>query len=283
MSNFKGRIHICANEKMQERFKELICELSCVYNAKFLEDTVDENDYVIIFGGDGSLNYAINNFESIDKAQIVYIPTGTANDFARSLKISYVEPKISMIEQIIKDSQSISVPLMKCNEKYFINAAVGGSLADVTSSGDELLKKVTGKLSYYLGAVEKFVTAKLVKFDLQIKDHIKSVQTYGFLVSQGLYAGGGAKVSTRVVPSFQEKFNFFTPNTTQLLESVEYALRIQKRDCGDFDGKDLINRYERKVCLSSKKPIKVKIDGEEYSAKELCFEKSKRSLNFLIY
>lgn len=53
-----------------------------------------KDDYLIIAGGDGTLNRFVNDTDGIDFAgEILYYPIGTGNDFARDLgKLGATEP-----------------------------------------------------------------------------------------------------------------------------------------------------------------------------------------------
>ena len=88
----------------------------CLNNAMFLEVYIDDDvtyiditriksyrvfingleadDYLIIAGGDGTLNHFINDTIGIPiKQEILYFPTGTGNDFACDLRRSvYTNP-----------------------------------------------------------------------------------------------------------------------------------------------------------------------------------------------
>ena len=43
---------------------------------------------MVILGGDGTVNEAVQGIEDFDKAVISYIPTGSSNDLARDMGIS---------------------------------------------------------------------------------------------------------------------------------------------------------------------------------------------------
>lgn len=65
--------------QMQERIHRITSERYC---QKMGEDT-----HLVIVGGDGSLNVAISAIDSFEHTKLSYIPLGSGNDFARSMKI----------------------------------------------------------------------------------------------------------------------------------------------------------------------------------------------------
>ncbi|MEF9942019.1 MAG: diacylglycerol kinase family lipid kinase [Lachnospiraceae bacterium] len=55
----------------------------------FIRDLTGDGLYhtIVILGGDGTVNEVINGITNYEKVTIGYIPTGSSNDFARSLKL----------------------------------------------------------------------------------------------------------------------------------------------------------------------------------------------------
>ena len=72
------------------------------YNAtKILEDYDKEFNIILACGGDGTLNETIEGlYERNKDVKVCFIPSGTTNDFAKSLNISFNRLHIS---KYIKD------------------------------------------------------------------------------------------------------------------------------------------------------------------------------------
>lgn len=61
-------------------------DISKVKDYQVFLSGLERDDYLILCGGDGTLNRFINNTEGIDiHSEILYYPTGTGNDFAADL------------------------------------------------------------------------------------------------------------------------------------------------------------------------------------------------------
>ena len=60
---------------------------------------------IVVLGGDGTLNEVINGIENFDDVTLGYIPSGSSNDLARSLKIPR-KPKKSL-EMVLRPSRYI--------------------------------------------------------------------------------------------------------------------------------------------------------------------------------
>ena len=48
----------------------------------------DEELYIILMGGDGTLNEAINGMDHLERIHLGYLPAGSGNDLAKSLGLS---------------------------------------------------------------------------------------------------------------------------------------------------------------------------------------------------
>ncbi|MFD0705143.1 diacylglycerol/lipid kinase family protein [Alloscardovia venturai] len=68
-----------------------------------LTDT-DVDTYIIIVGGDGSLNAVVNSIVNFDRTFIGFIPAGTGNDFARSLAL-HGSP-LQILKRIVKSENA---------------------------------------------------------------------------------------------------------------------------------------------------------------------------------
>lgn len=110
----------------------------------FLRD-MHKEDILVIVGGDGTLNRFVNDTEGIEISQeILYLPAGTGNDFARDLgKDGYVNP--FAISRYLKTLPSVEVN----GKRYrFINGVGYGIDGYCCQVGDEL-KKIPGKKVNY--------------------------------------------------------------------------------------------------------------------------------------
>ena len=64
---------------------------------------------IIILGGDGTVNEAVNGIADLSKITLGYIPTGSSNDFARSLRLP-TDP-LAALDNILRPSRYLSVPI----------------------------------------------------------------------------------------------------------------------------------------------------------------------------
>ncbi len=58
---------------------------------------------LIALGGDGTINEVVNGIQDLSKVTLGYVPIGSSNDFARSMKLSH-EPEV-LLKQILSPSE----------------------------------------------------------------------------------------------------------------------------------------------------------------------------------
>ena len=123
-------------------------------------------DFVILSGGDGTLNTTVNFLlKNNYKLPIGFIPSGTCNDFARSLNLP---ASLSECLEIIFAGHTITVDIGVINDNiYFLNTCAGGLFVDVSFNTHDELKRNFGPLAYYLKALGEVAHKK--SFPLKIK------------------------------------------------------------------------------------------------------------------
>lgn len=110
---------------------------------------MEREDYLVIVGGDGTLNRFVNDTNGLEIAQeIVYYPTGTGNDFAKDVGMGENPLPITAY---LKDLPTVEVN----GKRYrFINGVGFGIDGYCCQIGDEL-RKIPGKKVNYTGIAIK--------------------------------------------------------------------------------------------------------------------------------
>ncbi len=278
----------CANQGAKDNHADFFSALEKEYQAtEFSKDHDLDQSVIILVGGDGTLNHFLQNISIADANKIesiIYFPAGTANDFARSLGIAKTKPSVSKALSVLEGQKRLLVPVMTCNDRFFINAVSVGAPAKVTSSGDDLIKKATGKLSYYLNALEELLSPDIFEFSFSVDDGPwEQFSSFGALISQGLFAGGGVKISPSYCAHFGRSFGFTTVASTEISETLKILFEAQSENFAPSSHEKLISHLCQKLELSSNRPLPLKLDGEDYESQRLVFQKSDRSLPFLLH
>ncbi|WP_366923454.1 diacylglycerol kinase family lipid kinase [Metallumcola ferriviriculae] len=148
---------------------------------------------LIAVGGDGTLNEAVNGLAG-SRVALGVIPTGTGNDFARSVGIS-ADPLQAIVQMYTGKEQRIDLGWV--GERYFLNACGIGFDAQVANLINEGFKKITGKTAYLLAAVKVFLSFRPQPVLIEVDGKIIEKKIVLVAVTNGRYYGGGIKISPR--------------------------------------------------------------------------------------
>lgn len=157
--------------------------------TEILQSTDEEVDFYI-YGGDGTVNEAVNGIVSRggNRARICIKPTGTGNDLVRTVAQS--------------GKSEISSDVLTVNDRYAVNAVNTGFDLEVVLKAAELKKKpfVSGSLAYILGIFEVLSgkmgkRVKITYTDRGGNENIFNDDCLLALAGNGMYYGGGFKSS----------------------------------------------------------------------------------------
>lgn len=122
-----------------------------ISNYKAFLRGLEKEDYIILAGGDGTLNRFVNNTEGISfPNDVLYYPNGTGNDFAGDLGYKKECAPFSV------KSYLTGLPFVTVNgKKYrFINGVGYGIDGYCCQVGDELKKRPGKKINYTTIAIK---------------------------------------------------------------------------------------------------------------------------------
>lgn len=153
-----------------------------------IERCGDKADFVVIAGGDGSLNAAAPAL--IDSGlPLGILPGGTANDLARTLGLP-----LDMVEaaKVIAAGRIRAIDVGEVNGKPFFNVASLGMSASLADRLTRETKRRWGRLAYALTATEVLIEARrfgaIIRPDEGDEVAVRSLQ---IAVGNGRHYGGG--------------------------------------------------------------------------------------------
>ena len=148
----------------------------------------DGYDTIVVCGGDGTINMAVNGMMASGiNAKLGIIPSGTANDYASFLKL----PKDpAAAAKIIAGGKTLLTDIGKANDKYFINVCGAGFLTNISQHINEEFKNTLGKMAYYIKGIEQ--VQNFVPMNVRITNSTESFEEsiYFLIVLNGQGAGG---------------------------------------------------------------------------------------------
>jgi len=180
---------------MKNNFEESGCKVEIEYTTieknaeKIVEEKIEDNTIVVAVGGDGTLNEVVNGVTKLDKnIRIGFIPLGTTNDFARTLKVPTDKFKLS---QNITNTKNKECDTGMFNGKCFNYVSAFGVFAQTSCSTDRKQKNKFGRLAYLNKGTKDFIELnesyhlKITTDDRQIEGEFE----YGS-ISNSKYIGG---------------------------------------------------------------------------------------------
>lgn len=240
-----------------------------------IEKHAKEISYVIVGGGDGSVNMVL---PSLVKTQIplVVIPLGTANNLARHYDLSYdIKEALSLIDSGTPKNIDLGI----VNDIYFVNVVGLGLSTEVNTSVPAALKRFLGPLAFVLTAI--YLSARIRPFKLNIiadgKEYVR--RSWQISVCNGRHYGNGLIVK----------------DDASLLDGKLHALstEVQKWWQGFFlipaliSGKYKIEHdvslFEAEVIeLATRRRHKIDVDGDIKTHTPAKFRVQRKALNLMV-
>lgn len=167
-----------------------LTDITTIDSYAFLISTLEQDDVIVICGGDGTLNRFVNDTEGLDVPQdILYYPIGTGNDFMRDIEKPFDSDPFS-VKEYIKN-----LPMVEVNgKKYrFLNNVGFGIDGYCCEVGDKLKVESTKPVNYTAIAIKGL----LFHFDPVNATVVVDGKTYNYKkvwlapTMNGRYYGGG--------------------------------------------------------------------------------------------
>jgi diacylglycerol kinase (ATP) len=160
-------------------------------------------DYIVVAGGDGTLNGVVNGLATAAKnVRIGIVPLGTGNDFARTLELpSSIEQNIDILRSA-KTKRIDLVRVKSTRTRYFVNVSAGGFSGVVDGKMTPKIKRTWGPLAYIRGAAAAL--PELHAYHTQIlldDDEQLSAELYNVVVANGRFVAGGLPIAPDANPS----------------------------------------------------------------------------------
>ena len=147
-------------EELQKLGYEMV-----VYPTKEAQDAVQYVEkqgkrfaLIVCCGGDGTLDEVVAGMQKAGlSAPLGYIPAGSTNDFAHSLKIPRT---MRLAARAIVEGSVFPCDLGKLNEDYFVYVAAFGVFTDVSYKTSQEWKNAIGHLAYVLEGARSLSNVK---------------------------------------------------------------------------------------------------------------------------
>jgi diacylglycerol kinase (ATP) len=222
-------------------------------------------DRLVIAGGDGSFNFAINKIlqhsSSLLKKDIGYIPTGTTNILQIETRI---QKNAKVIAKVLIGRNTRKINLSKINEQYFFLMAGIGFDGKIVASVDKGIKKYLGKGAFVLKGFWHFLFLNNKKIEVLFDN--KKIQADWVLSTNSRYYAGRFVV-TKTTNIFQNDLVTYIFKDLTRIKILYYILTIVF--CGDLSkAKNVITTRSKHIKINKlNMDLVAQVDGELFDSK----------------
>lgn len=236
-------------------------------------------EMLICCGGDGTLNEIVSGLMTLEKRPLLgYIPKGTANDFASTLKLTSNTKK--MMKRILKE-KVFPCDIGSFNDRYFTYVAGFGAFTDVSYTTPQPIKSILGRAAYFLEGIKHLSSITSYHLKIEYNNQILEDDFAFGSITNSKSVGGMQSISTKTADLQDGLFEVLLirlPNNPLDLQVIITALLKQE-----------IN--ERWMCffktntlhIESNDDLKWTLDGEEGGVHhDIIIENKKKAITFLV-
>ena len=221
-------------------------------------------DIIVCSGGDGTMNEVIQGIMSAEyRIPVLYLPTGTTNDFAKSLGIPKNPDEAC---ESINNGSIFSCDICSFNDRYFTYVAAFGAFTEVVYETPQQFKNMLGHAAYILEGMKRIKSLE-TSYHLKITyDDGKIVEddfVFG-MVTNSTSVGGFISTSSNVSLNdgvFEVTF-IKKPKTLIEFQNVITALLSKKQDIENAESAYIVSFKASELSIESEIEIPWTLDGE---------------------
>ena len=217
-----------------------------------------EYDLVVCAGGDGTLNEVVCGLMTLEKRPPTgYLPNGSTNDFATSLKLS---SNPAMAAAAIASGRATHLDVGRFNTRFFAYVASFGALTKASYSATQAAKNALGHLAYILEGLGSLDSLHSYRAKIEADGEVFDGEFIFGAVCNSTSLGGLVKLDPEKVQMDDGKFELL------LLKMPKSPLDLQNLITGllkmKYDAPGIIFRHVERVRLTTEDNIPWSLDGE---------------------
>ena len=192
-----------------------------------------EADLVVCCGGDGTLNETIAGLLMAGlNVPVGYIPSGTTNDFASSLKLSHnpVQAAADIIE-----GQPVPYDIGKFGDRYFSYVASFGAFTKSSYAVPQTVKNALGHTAYVLGGISELSQIRNEHVRMEIDGEVVEDDYLFGAICNSTSVGGIITLPPNRVDMGDGIFEVMlirAPRTLNEIPECLFAVQNQEFNCG---------------------------------------------------
>ena len=257
-----GAAHMLPYVVQQLREKNLRCVAYPTMDGFGAEEIIDYEkghfNYIVACGGDGTLNHTINGLMQLeDRPPLIYLPTGSTNDFAQSLGLSR---DIETACGKITEAEPFYYDIGKFNSTYFNYVAAFGAFTKVSYSTSQVLKNQLGHAAYIIEGIKHIPIGQYHTRTVISEERVLHGDYIYCSVSNSTSVGGMSvpvKDEVSMNDGLFEVFLIKAPKSVFDIQGIVAAIATQ-----NYDNQYISYFKTRNVRFEFAKPTPWTLDGE---------------------
>lgn len=239
-------------------------------------------DTVVVCGGDGTINEVINGIIKCNKKiNVTFIPFGTTNDFAKTVKIPINKLKLS---KKLSKYQKQNIDIGSFNNKYFYYVAAFGLFTNISYTTKQKDKNKLGRIAYIKDALNSYKGVKKIKsYKATIvtdNEIIKDEFIYGSITNSISIAGFKwfKKNNFKIDDGLFEIILIKKPKNFKGLLKVFFSVLRKK-----YDQKNIFYMKSKHMKIDFEEVVDFTLDGEfGGSVKEVLIENNRSKIGIMV-
>lgn len=219
-------------------------------------------DLIVCCGGDGTLNETITGILAAElHTPIGYIPAGSTNDFAGSLKLSN---DVVVAAKQIANGTAVQYDVGKFADRYFTYVASFGAFTRASYSTPQNIKNALGHVAYILEGIQELSNLRTGHIRIELNGEVLEDNYLFGAVCNSTSLGGILTLSPKVVDMSDGQFEILlirAPRDIQELHECILALTNQTYNCGM-----ITFRSANSIRVSADAQTAWSLDGEKATA-----------------
>ena len=200
--------------------------------TEIVRNTAPRVDLVVRCGGDGTFNETITGvLQSGADVPIGYIPAGSTNDFASSLRLP---TNILQAVQDILDGEPVSYDVGKFGDRYFSYVASFGAVTKASYTTPQSIKNALGHTAYVLEGITELSQIRKEHVRMEIDGQVVEDDFLFGAISNSTSVGGILTLDPKQVDMADGKLEILLVRApVDILELSEciMAVQSQKYNC----------------------------------------------------
>lgn len=247
--------------------------------AEYTRMRAGEFDMVVCSGGDGTLDEVVAGLlGSGAKVPLGYVPAGSTNDFAGSLKLPKTMLKAA---QVAVDGAEFACDIGTFNDRTFVYIAAFGLFTDVSYGTQQELKNLLGHMAYILEGAKSLSAIKSYPMKFRYGEEVLEGDFIYGMITNSMSVGGFKGFTGPGIELNDGLFEVtLVRNPKNVAEFNELLTALLNKD---FSGKMLCHFKTDKLCIESETEVDWTLDGEYGGGhSQLLIENKKEAVVFKV-